>query len=286
MLEMRKGEDPIISPDWVYEHHEDDHVRIVDCRFTVGDPNRGKREYGEGHLPGAVYIDLEREMTGEKGIHGGRHPLPDLNGFAALLGRLGIANHHTVIAYDDEWGENAGRFWFIMKLLGHRSVNVLDGGLTLWGRKGYPFSQEVAKFPPTHYIRLLGASPLLVEMDEVRRKIGSKGTILIDSRAHERYIGATEPLDPVAGHIPGARNFFYQEVIVSDGRWKSASQLRDHFSPLDPEKEMIVYCGSGVTATPNLISLLRAGYKNVRLYAGSWSDWISYPENPIATGEE
>lgn len=278
--------DPILSPEWVNEHLNDPKLRLVDCRFFSGEPERGKKEYEEGHLPGAVYVDLEKEMTGQKGLHGGRHPLPELAEFARLLGRLGILRDHIVVAYDDQWGEYAGRFWSLMVLLGHPEVYLLDGGLGEWIKRGYPLTAQLPEHPPVEYVSSGIHTDFIALMDEVKEKLGTKDTILIDSRERRRYLGEIEPLDPIAGHIPGAKNFYYQELIAPDGRWKSKAELKEFFSSLDPEKELIVYCGSGITACPNVIGLLRAGYRKVRLYAGSWSDWISYPDNPIARGDE
>ncbi|MBE3555190.1 MAG: sulfurtransferase [Thermicanus sp.] len=277
--------DPVISAEWVVGHLNDPTLRIVDCRFDMADPERGRREYSLHHLPGAIYVDLEKDLTGNLGEHGGRHPLPDFDLFAAKMGRLGISPEHKVVAYDDQWGEFAGRFWCLMHLLGHEEVYVLDGGLLGWEKRGYPVTSDLPAYPPCTYTPRIRA-PFLAMMSEVKEKLGSPETLLIDSRERRRYMGETEPIDPIAGHIPGAKNFYYQEVINSEGSWKTPEQLKGHFGSIDPEKELIVYCGSGITACPNVISLMRAGFKKVRLYAGSWSDWISYRENPIATGED
>lgn len=267
----------------MYEHD----VVIVDCRFQLGQPDAGRTAYEEGHIPGAIYLDLEKDLSGELGEHGGRHPLPDAATLAARFGRAGIGNDSRVVAYDDQGGAMASRLWWLLRYLGHTNVSVLDGGYSAWQKAGCPVSAEHKVIIPSTFHATVQHN-MLVEVDEVRESLGSEGIVLIDSREAPRYRGEVEPIDRVAGHIPGARNLFWADVRRADGTWKDADEQRQRFADagLSQDDEIVVYCGSGVTATPNVLALQEAGFSSVKLYAGSWSDWISYGENPIATGDE
>ena len=277
----------IVGLSWVLEHLHDPKVAIADCRFLLGQPNAGRKAYEAGHIPGALYWDLEQDLSGPAGKHGGRHPLPDLGVFAIKLGKAGIGNDTTVVAYDDQMGAMASRFWWLLTFLGHERVYVMDEGFTKWKEKGYPVTTEIAKPEPVAFHPNVRSEKLL-SVGEVRERLGRPGTVLIDSREPRRYLGIEEPIDRVAGHIPGARNLFWKEVLDEQGRWLKSEALAEHFAAVAPDKdgEVVVYCGSGVTACPNILALTEAGYTNVKLYGGSWSDWISYEENPVATGEE
>ncbi|WP_248929172.1 sulfurtransferase [Paenibacillus hamazuiensis] len=275
----------IVSQEWLFERGTDDHTVIVDCRFVLGNPDAGRRSYEEDHIPGAVYFDLEEDLSSPIKEHGGRHPLPDWDAFAKRLGEAGIGNESTVIAYDDQGGAMASRFWWMLKYLGHDRAYVLDGGYTKWKEAGYPVTEEPAAAHEASFIP--HPQPhMLVGMEEVKQRIGRPETVLIDSRESKRYEGLEEPIDKVAGHIPGARNHFWKDSLNGQGGWKTAEEQRERFAGLPRDQEIIVYCGSGVTACPNVLALTEAGFTNVKLYAGSWSDWISYEENPIATGEK
>ncbi|MFC4546341.1 sulfurtransferase [Paenactinomyces guangxiensis] len=271
--------------DWVAKHLNDPRLCLIDCRFALGDPEAGRRAYRQGHLPGALYLDLEKDLSGPVREHGGRHPLPDIEILARKLGEIGIDENSHVAAYDDQGGAMASRLWWLLTYLGHDCVSVMNGTFSQWQKAGYPVTTEIPAtnsrhFPPHPRPHMLAS------MEEVKQKLHQATTVLVDSRDEKRYLGEEEPVDPVAGHIPGARHFFWKQVQDQNGNWKNAAQLRDHFSPLSTANEIIVYCGSGVTATPNILALKEAGYKNVKLYAGSWSDWISYSDNPIARGKE
>lgn len=264
------------DPDWV----------VVDCRFQLGQPGAGQAAYEQEHISGAVYMDLEKDMSGEKTAHGGRHPLPDLGPFSQKLGRIGIDDTVKVVAYDDQDGAMAARFWWMLRFLGHREVYVLEAGFARWKAEGYPVSNERTPDRKSKNFSAKIQTEMMVSMEDVRQRLGRTDTVLIDSRDKARYRGANEPIDPVAGHIPGAVNFFWKGGIAGGGTWKPASAQRERFATIDPNEEVIVYCGSGVTACPNVLALEEAGYNNVKLYAGSWSDWISYQDNPVATGGE
>ncbi|MEK8130700.1 sulfurtransferase [Paenibacillus filicis] len=275
----------VVSQEWLFEHGTDDHVVIVDCRFALGNPTSGRTGYDTDHIPGAFYIDLEEDLSAPKAAHGGRHPLPNLDELAAKLGRIGVDSDAFVVAYDDQGGAMASRLWWLLTYLGHERVAILDGGYTKWKETGYPVTDEppverAAEFRP--HVR----PEILLSVDEVKQRLGRPGTVLIDSREPRRYEGLEEAIDPVAGHIPGAKNRFWKDGLTAEGLWRPASEQAERFTDLKDAEEIVVYCGSGVTACPNVLALQQAGFTNVKLYAGSWSDWISYEENPIATGNE
>jgi thiosulfate/3-mercaptopyruvate sulfurtransferase len=275
----------IVSQEWLSEHLNESDIVIVDCRFMLGNPVSGLNLYTEDHIPGAFYMDLEKDLSGPIMQHGGRHPLPDLGAFSLLVGRLGIDATVKVIAYDDQGGAMASRLWWMLQLLGHMETYVLDKGYSAWKAAELPVTQEV----PTAVPRVFSPKVhrhMLASFDEVRDKFEQPGTVLVDSREAKRYQGLEESIDRVAGHIPGAKNYFWKEVLGETGAWKNPEALEKHFQELHAADEIIVYCGSGVTACPNVLAMMEAGFTNVKLYSGSWSDWISYEENPIATGEE
>ncbi|WP_042199956.1 sulfurtransferase [Paenibacillus camerounensis] len=302
-----------VSKRWLLARLYDPEQTIVDCRFTLGKPQAGRESFELEHIPGAVYLDLELDLSGPVTEHGGRHPLPDPQVLSARLSRLGISNDTRIVAYDDESGMNAARLWWLLRYLGHEQVFILEDSFSTWKEAKYPVTDhQPVRVPSTFTANV--QPQMLAGVDEVRAvseklvgaaagdgadtgaetnacteselsAISSAGPILIDSRANDRYQGKNETMDKKAGHIPGALNYFWKNTQNADGSYKSAEQLEEHFAGLDKDREIIVYCGSGVTACPNVLALEKAGFKKVRLYAGSWSDWISYEENPVATGE-
>ncbi|WP_219834811.1 sulfurtransferase [Paenibacillus sp. R14(2021)] len=275
----------IVSLKWLLARMYESDIVIVDCRFQLGKPTAGREAYETSHIPGAVYLDLEKDLSAPIEEHGGRHPLPDIAQLTGVLSRVGIGNETRVVAYDDQGGAMASRLWWLLKYLGHEAVYVLDEGFTAWEKAGFPVNAEQRVLIPAPFFATVQHN-MLVEMDEVRENIGKDRVTLIDSREGARYRGELEPIDRVAGHIPGALNRFWAEGRGADGKWKGAEEQEARFEGLDKERETIVYCGSGVTACPNVLALEEAGFSKVRLYAGSWSDWISYEGNPIGTGDE
>jgi len=275
----------IVPVKWLLARLYEPDVVIVDCRFQLGKPGVGRQAYEEGHIPGAVYLDLEQDLSAPVSEHGGRHPLPDAAELAARLGKAGIGNESRVVAYDDQGGAMATRLWWMLRYLGHTNVSVMDGGFSAWQKAGCPVTAEQKVIIPATFIATVQHN-MLVEVDEVQESLGTGRFVLIDSREAPRYRGEVEPIDPVAGHIPGAKNLFWAECRHADGTWKSADEQRARFEDLSPDDEIVVYCGSGVSATPNVMALQEAGFTRVKLYAGSWSDWISYEGNPVAVGEE
>ncbi|WP_027409181.1 sulfurtransferase [Anoxybacteroides tepidamans] len=274
----------IVSQQWLASRLDDRNVRVIDCRFYMGDPSRGLQEYIQDHIPGALYFDLEKDLSGPVGEHGGRHPLPPFDEFVEKLSSAGIDHHTTVVAYDDQDGAMAARFWWLLRYVGHTNVYVLDGGYRKWKEAGHPTTEEVASFEKRAFVPAFQPS-LLATTEDVKRASEQSTAVLIDSREQKRYLGIEEPIDRVAGHIPGAKNSFWKDGLTNEGYWKQPIEQEQRFASLAKDEPIIVYCGSGVTACPNVIALYEAGYENVRLYVGSFSDWISYPDHPIATGE-
>lgn len=252
-------------------------VRICDVRWYLADPLQGKREYAEAHIPGAVFVDLEGVLTGETGP--GRHPLPTPEDFAAALGRLGISPETSVVAYDASGGSTAARLWWMLRSIGHHDVAVLDGGIQAWVRAGHPVTAEVPNVTATSY-PAPDAWSGVVDVHYVERAAGRH--TIIDARASERYRGDVEPIDPRAGHIPGAINLPHSGNLDHDGLHLPADSLRRRFAAARPGT--IVYCGSGVTACADLLAMEVAGLHGGVLYEGSWSDWSSRPHLPAATG--
>lgn len=261
-------------------------VRLIDVRFSLTDPQEGRRRYEAGHLPGAVYLSLDEDLSGPPGAHGGRHPLPDMARFAAILGAHGVGNGARVVVYDDKEGGGmfAARLWWLLRYAGHDDVQVLDGGLDAWTGAGLEVTQMVPTYPPETFTLSLRPE-MVAEVAEVRGKLGEPGVLLLDARAPERYRGEVEPLDKKAGHIPGARNRPFMGNLEG-GRFKPAEALKERFADAAGAEEVLLYCGSGVSAAHNALALEEAGVRGAKLYVGSWSDWSSYEDNPVATGEE
>ncbi len=259
-------------------------VRIADTRFDLADLNSGRRAYEAGHIPGALFFDLDFDLSAPVGVHGGRHPLPDTEAFAALLGRRGIGSDHQVVVYDDGPGVFAGRLWWMLRYLGLVKVRVLDSGLAAWREAGLPLTSKVTTYTATE-ITVVPQREMAVDRDYVLRHLEDPSVLLIDAREERRYRGEVEPIDPVAGHIPSAVNLPY-EGNLREGRFLDVDELRSRYAVAKDAKEVIVYCGSGVSATHNLLALEESGFHGARLYVGSWSDWTSYGDAPVASSEE
>lgn len=264
-------------------------LRILDCRFALEDPAYGALHYEQGHIPSARYADLERDLSGpvQKGVTG-RHPLPDPARLVERLRAWGIDDDSQVVLYDDGPGAFAARAWWLLAWLGKRDgVFLLDGGLKAWRAADLPLTAERPAVVPGHF----GGQPdpsLLVDAEALRRRLDDPQLTLIDARALPRFCGEVEPLDPVAGHIPGARCAAFTDNLGADGRFLPREQLRRRFAGLldgRPAERLVAYCGSGVTACHNLFALSLAGYPLAPLYAGSWSEWLTDPSRPVATGD-
>ncbi|HHW38585.1 MAG TPA: sulfurtransferase [Bacillales bacterium] len=275
----------IVNVDWLYENLDNPSVRIVDCRFVLGSPAKGLDCYVKEHISGALYFDLEKDLSSKVMEHGGRHPMPELDRIIDKLSTAGIDADTIVVAYDDQGGTMAARFWWLLKYLGHEKVYVLDSSFSKWLSKGYPVNDEIPSSPRKEFQASIQYD-LLSNVEEVKQNIETKKAHLIDSRAKDRFAGENETIDKKAGHIPGAVNYFWKDVIDEQNEWKSLAELKEQFKKLNSGDQIIVYCGSGVSACPNIMVLNELGFNNVKLYMGSWSDWITYDENPIAVGTE
>ena len=258
-------------PDWL----------CVDCRYDLADKDAGYQSYLSGHIPGAVYASLHEDLSGPPVTDCGRHPVPSREALEMKFSAMGIAGHKQVVAYDDSGGVFAARLWWLLKYAGHPGAAVLDGGLGAWKQAGFELETGKRRGGAGKFKASLDARALvkLNEVPSVHR--------LIDSREPERYSGETEPLDSVAGHIPGAVNYFWKNNLDDDGRFLSSGRLklalRGVYSGTKAE-DVVFYCGSGVSACHNLLAASHAGYPLPRLYAGSWSEWSSDPERPVAVG--
>ncbi len=258
----------------------------IDCRFDLANPEAGRQAFAEGHIPGARYAHLDTDLSGPKSNLTGRHPLPDSTTLAATFGRFGITSNTQVFAYDADNGMFASRLWWLLRWSGHRSVAVLDGGFKAWTMAGLPISRD-AHAPVVANFRAETDDSLVVSADEVARRAIQSDWRILDARAPERFRGEVEPLDPVAGHIPGARNHPFAWNMGGDGRWLSPHELATKLNlSLDGvrSERAIMMCGSGVTACHNLLALEIAGLHGAKLYAGSWSEWIRDPRRPVVKG--
>ena len=255
---------------------------LLDCGFDLSDPAAGGCAHAAGHLPGALYAHLDRDLAGQKTGSNGRHPLPALSDFAARAGGWGIGPGTQVVCYDDQGGLYAARAWWLLRWLGHTDVAVLDGGRAAWVKAGgalHTDASAVHARPP--YPTSTPAMPT-VDAAALQQQLGV--TLLLDARAPERFRGESEALDPVAGHIPGAHNRFFKLNLAVDGRFKPAAQLREEFLQLGNAADVVHQCGSGVTACHNLLAMAHAGLQAGALYPGSWSEWCSDPARPVARG--
>ncbi len=270
---MNSSSGPLKELVWLKDHLKDPQLIIVDCRYNLFDAHYGQRAYSNGHIPGAYFVDLLRDMTGQISKNGGRHPLPDIHLFAKKLESFGINETSTVVAYDDNWS-GAARFYFLMQYIGFENSYVLNGLYQNWENLGYPTDKTEPKKRKGE-LRIRPDKHIRIEVDHIKKDIDS--VKLVDCRSSDRYAGENETIDPVAGHIPGAVNHPFMESIGDRG-YLDKSLLEKKFSDL-PE-DPILYCGSGVTACVNFVAMRVAG-KDPRVYCGSWSDWISYPENPV-----
>lgn len=270
-----------VSPEWLNSNLNDPSIVVVDCRFNLANPDEGMTRYNEAHIPGAVYFDLNKDMSSPVQEHGGRHPLPDMKQFETKLRQAGITSSTTVVAYDDQDGGMAARCWWLFNYVGHSKVFILDGGFRAWVRSNLPTTNVVPQIESSQFTVDI-QHQMIIPMKAVKEQMTKHEGIVIDSRDPKRYRGDMEPIDKKAGHIPGAVNYFWKDNLV-DGLWLSTEEMAKRFSDIPKNQQVTVYCGSGVTACANLIAMSEAGFSDVKLYPGSWSDWISYEDNPIET---
>ncbi len=294
----------LISPEHLLQlQREGIRHMVFDCSFDLMQPDAGEQQFAQSHIAGAVYARLDRDLSarhgapGNSGIEvaheadtpasGGRHPLPNREKFAIWLSGIGFANDMQAVVYDRNGANHCGRLWWMLKWVGHEAVAVLDGGLAGWQAAGGAVGSgdEPSRFQTSFVLGEPRAR--LVSADDVLARLGHADQTIVDARATPRFRGETEPLDPVAGHIPGALNRPFGQNIGADGRFKDAAQLRAEFSALlggRAPQSVVHQCGSGVSAVPNLLAMELAGLGRGALYAGSWSDWCSDPTRPVARG--
>lgn len=276
----------LISAAALADRYQDRDWVVVDCRHDLAEPDAGARAYAAGHIPGARFAHLDTALSdkrpGPRGEFRGRHPLPEPDAFIETLRGWGIDSTSQVVAYDAHGGMFAARLWWMLRWVGHAAAAVLDGGLPSWQSLGLPLSRETVT-PARGDIIARAPLAATVDAQQVLDNIARPARIVIDARAPDRFRGDNETLDPVSGHIPGARNRFFKDNLQADGRFKPADQLRRELSAIasDPQA-VIAQCGSGVTACHNLLALEIAGLHGAALYPGSWSEWCSVTERPVA----
>ncbi len=271
----------------VAAHLADPNWRIFDCRHDLRQTEYGLTAYRNGHIPGALYLHLDRDLSGPVDGRHGRHPLPDPAVFAEKMSQCGVSAATQVVVYDNEGGIFASRLWWLLRWLGHERVALLDGGLAGWKRAKLPLEAQVPEVAPAQF-RVRAGIDGPIDADYVAAHLGSREMLLVDARSPERFRGENETLDPVGGHIPGAVNRFYFDNLDDDGCFfKPAAELAAEFELLLDGRspaQVVQQCGSGVTACHNLLAMEIAGFSGSRLYAGSWSEWCSDPSRPVATG--
>ncbi len=272
---------PLVSAAWLKERLQHPDVVVVDAQFHLPEPEWGRARYLEGHIPGAVFADVNEDLAAPRTGANGRHPLPSVEAMAQTFGRLGIGDGAVVVAYDSAGGMYAARLWWMLRYLGHDRVALLDGGLQAWDG---PLATGAERRPPARFTpRPIPA--MSREGEAVAARLGKD--ILLDARESVRFRGEKEPIDPVAGRIPGARHRFWKANLDGDGRFRSPAELRAAFDRIladRRERPVVCYCGSGLTAAHNALALTLAGAPDVAVYSGSWSEWIADPGRPVATG--
>ncbi len=279
----------LIDVQTLHRHIQDPDWRVIDARFSLADARQGAREYAEGHVPGAVYAHLDEDLSGPI-IRGetGRHPLPSVDKAAEVFSRLGIDENVQVAVYDGAGGSVAARVWWMLRWLGHDAVAVVDGGWPAWTGAGLPVTRDVPKVTPRTFKANVQAH-LVTDLEGVDGYRVNTSWAVLDARTPERFRGEQEPIDPVAGHIPGARCATFDANLGEDGRFLSPEVLKRRFEGLFgdvPTDRAINYCGSGVSACHNLLAIAHAGLGDAVLYPGSWSEWITDEDRPVETGEE
>lgn len=278
----------LIDPATLAEHLNDPSWVIIDTRFDLTDTSVGERQYLEGHIPGARYAHLDRDLSGEKTGTNGRHPLPTVEQLRERFGALGVAPDSQVVVYDADNSMYAARLWWMLRYMGHDAVAVLDGGLARWIREGHPVSRDQVHSTPTTF-RGEPRDDWRLDVKAIEYSLGDPARVLVDARAEGRYRGEGETLDKVGGHIPGAKNYFYQRNLAEDKTFKTPAEIRAQWHQFlggTSPRDVVLYCGSGVTACHNLLAMEHAGLSGARLFPGSWSEWSSDPARPVATGNE
>ena len=277
----------LVATEDLAAHLDDPKWVVLDCRFTLTDPEAGRQAYLKDHIPGAHYVHLDLDMAAPVTDTSGRHPLPDMHLLAARLSAWGVGVNKQVVVYDDSYGAMAVRLWWMLRWLGHPGAALLDGGYPKWRKEQRPLTAEPSSPGKAQFVCLAEPSQI-AHVDEVLRASQTGDTLIIDARPDRRFSGEYEPLDPVAGHIPGSVNWPFDENLDIDGTFLPPEALRENYQTLLHGRapwQVIHSCGSGVTACHNLLAMEVAGLSGSRLYPGSWSEWIRDPARPVATGE-
>lgn len=264
---------------------DDPGLRILDARFELLDPPAGRRMYRQGHLPGALYVDLDEDLAAPAAQHGGRHPLPEMGAFARKLGERGVGDEHEIVVYDQGGTMFAARAWWLLRYAGHDRVRVLDGGFRAYRELGGALSRVVPQYGRAA-LSLRLRPEMVVDRARLRGALSDPQWCILDVRSPERYRGETEPIDPKAGHIPSALNRPYERTLTERGRFEEPRVLAEQFAVAAGSSEVVSYCGSGVSAAHAVLAMELAGIRCARLYPGSWSDWCSYDDLPVAVGDE
>jgi thiosulfate/3-mercaptopyruvate sulfurtransferase len=273
----------IVTAEWLMENMNRNDIVILDCRFSLNDPHYGEKAYKEAHIKNAIYVDLEKDLTGDRKRHGGRHPLPDIGRFVNRIEEFGIGDESIVVIYDECDMPGAARLWWMLKYIGKDGAYVLDGGINEWKSKGGETTAEASPVPVRGKFNAKIQSKMICDIEFVKDNIGSENSVIVDSRANERYKGIVEPIDKRGGHIPGAVNYFWQEVL-GNNKIRDIDALKARFEKLKEYDKLIVHCGSGITACPNILAMDEIGLKPI-LYLGGWSDWVSYDESEVIKEE-
>ena len=274
----------IVNANWLKENLNNEKLVIVDCRFDLMDKNYGKNSYEKSHIENAVRVDIETQLSAPVTTHGGRHPLPSIEDLKSTFENIGISNDSIVVAYDEGDLSGPARLWWILKYLGHKEVYVLDGGIDSFKEAGGKVTTKETTVKKGNFEVHLNED-MRVDMEYVKSRLHNKDIAIVDCREHRRYIGEFEPVDKKAGHIPSALNYFWMDILnKNDDKLtiKSDEDLKKHFKELNNYDEVIIYCGSGITASPVSLALNEANIPH-KLYAGSFSDWISYDDNEVET---
>lgn len=270
----------VVSTEELATHLDDPDWVVFDCRFTLSDPDAGLRAYEQDHIPGARYVHLDNDLSSSVTEKSGRHPLPDPDALAEKLGNWGVDDSKQVVVYDDTFGAMAVRMWWLLKWLGHERVALLDGVYPKWVRERRPVTADKPKIQSVSFT----AEPnneMWVTAEQVQREL-EQGTVLLDARAEERFQGLVEPLDKVAGHVPGAVNRPFEDNLELSGEFLSPDELKREYDEQVGENNSVIHmCGSGVTACHNILAMRHAGLDAGRLYAGSWSEWIADNKRPV-----
>ena len=265
------------SIDWLKDNIDREDLIIFDVRHALDDENYGKEAYKKDHIPNAIFIPLEETLTGEVKEHGGRHPLPDMEEFAQNMNDFGLDDESIVVAYDQGNLAMAGRLWWMLRYIGFKEAYVLLGGYDTWESKNYPVNDHKPNIRKGNKLSVNIQEDLIIDMDDVKRTISKDNQILVDSRTSERYKGEVEPMDRIPGHIPGAINLPWTELV--DDKFEP-EEIKEHFKGLDDYDKLVVHCGSGITATANIMFMEEVDLQPV-LYLGGYSDWVSYHENEV-----